>query len=282
MTQFNERVTIYQYMDATMNHQNKAEIERRCTHKCHEWVYGFPPNNFINTERPWNRRKHSQRKSKTVLRSKLSIRFLEQHLLLLREYSSMILSSEFIYATPTCEIHIKHFRGCKRKRTLNISFVELKKDCTRTNTKVVLTHQPVVRTFPGHSAQTRLYVLVALIIQFLHLILAHSHKSSGKSPFSLNIKKNWLNVLAFCATVLGLSTTIYFIFYTNSSEVSRPPIVFGRNYDSDTCKLSMNKFIRVLNRKHVEVWSASIVHSKTNQFVSVLWKTRTASRPLDW
>lgn len=29
MTQFNERVTIYQYMDATLNPQNKAEIERK-------------------------------------------------------------------------------------------------------------------------------------------------------------------------------------------------------------------------------------------------------------
>lgn len=29
MTQFNDRVTIYQYMGATLNNQNKAQLENR-------------------------------------------------------------------------------------------------------------------------------------------------------------------------------------------------------------------------------------------------------------
>lgn len=52
MTQFNERVTIYQYMDATLNHQNKAEIERKSTiiDNKESWLSsGFPP----KAKRPW-------------------------------------------------------------------------------------------------------------------------------------------------------------------------------------------------------------------------------------
>lgn len=66
---------------------------------------------------------------------------------------------------------------------------------------------------------------------------AHRLKPEKKpKKISTLIRKNWLNILAVCATVLGLSTTIYFIFYTEKSDNAPPPIVFGRNYDSDTCK----------------------------------------------
>ena len=72
-----------------------------------------------------------------------------------------------------------------------------------------------------------------------HLLSAHDLRPVRKQPFRLNVRKHWLNILAICATVLGLSTTIYFIFYTNNSQDTRPPIVFGQNYDSDTCKLTV-------------------------------------------
>lgn len=42
MTQFNERVTIYQYMDATLNHQAKAEIECKKDFRCANSCWGFP------------------------------------------------------------------------------------------------------------------------------------------------------------------------------------------------------------------------------------------------
>jgi hypothetical protein len=64
------------------------------------------------------------------------------------------------------------------------------------------------------------------------------HKSSKPKSFKLNLRKNWLNVLAICATILGLSTTAFFIFYTNKEAAPRPPIIFGQGYNSDTCKFN--------------------------------------------
>lgn len=61
-----------------------------------------------------------------------------------------------------------------------------------------------------------------------------------------------------CATVLGLSTTAYFIFYTSNYEVTRLPIVFGQNYDSDTSKLSIETVTQCkLNGNHVDLHSVN-------------------------
>lgn len=67
-----------------------------------------------------------------------------------------------------------------------------------------------------------------------NLFFVPAHKRGGKSTSVL--RRNWLNVLAVCATVLGISTTIYFIVFTGSVKTAPPPILFGSNYNSDACE----------------------------------------------
>jgi hypothetical protein len=85
----------------------------------------------------------------------------------------------------------------------------------------------------------------------LLFIPASDKKPSFTKPFTITIRKHWLNILAICATILGISSTIYFIFYTDRSQEPRQPIVFDRNYDSDTCKLTLIDDDLILNRKQL-------------------------------
>lgn len=82
--------------------------------------------------------------------------------------------------------------------------------------------------------------LMSMTICFVQT--ARSRKALSRGVYCSDLQRHWLNILAVCATVLGISSTIYFVFYTNRMEASPPPIVFGRNYGSDTCKLSISWF----------------------------------------
>jgi len=64
----------------------------------------------------------------------------------------------------------------------------------------------------------------------------NNQKQEENVTRKFSLRKNWLNILAVCSILLGVSTTIYFLIYANNSDTTPQPILFGKNYDDSTCK----------------------------------------------
>ncbi|CAO1316046.1 unnamed protein product [Diamesa tonsa] len=89
---------------------------------------------------------------------------------------------------------------------------------------------------------------------------ARNQLDTKDSSCVIDPKKHWLQILAVFAIVLGLSTTVYYTILANKTTDQRPPIVFGKNYESDTLP-NLGNGHYILDR---QMWGAFNVSSVKN------------------